>query len=217
MTVIAVIDYDVGNVKSIINALTKVGARALLSRDRDEILAADGVVLPGVGAYSHGMEKLQTYELVTIIEELAASDKPLLGICLGMQMLFEHSSEFGKTQGLGLIPGEVVGLKVLDSRYKKIPHVSWNELHEPELGRWESTILDGINQQEDMYFVHGFVACPSERENILSTTTYSNNEFCSSVKRGNIYGCQFHPEKSSIEGLRVIRNFVGICEEISND
>ena len=212
---IVVIDYDIGNVRSILNAFNKVGISPLLSRDKEKILNADAVVLPGVGAFSHGMKKLHQYFLVEILKEYAKSNKPLLGICLGMQMLLEKSEEFGRTEGIGLIKGKVIKLPFNDDKNEKLPHVSWNEIESKEIN-WDRTILKNINQKSDMYFVHSYIAVPSDENTILSTTLYSNSTFCSSIKKGNIYGCQFHPEKSAKEGLKILKNFIDIAKEYQN-
>ena len=211
MTIIAIIDYEVGNIRSIFSAFEKVGATPKLTRDRQEILDADGMVLPGVGAYSHGMEKLKEYGLDAVIKDFAATDKPVLGICLGMQLLLSESHEFGHTEGLGLISGSVKQLHLLNPQVQKLPHVSWNELQKPNNVRWDKTIFEEIAPEEDMYFVHSFMAVPESESHVLSLTSYSDSQFCSSVKKGNIYGCQFHPEKSAEEGLKIISNFIRIC------
>ncbi|MCL6415599.1 imidazole glycerol phosphate synthase subunit HisH [Aestuariirhabdus sp. Z084] len=216
MSYIAIIDYEMGNIKSIFNAFEKVGAEVVLTRDKAKILGAVGVVLPGVGAFSHGMKTLTELGLDKIIHEYVATGKPLIGICLGMQMLFETSNEFGVSSGLSIIPGRVEKLKTLDINYEKLPHVSWSEILEKTPGFWKSSILDGISANEDMYFVHSFAVEPKDPNNILSSTIYSGAEFCSSVKHQNIYGCQFHPEKSATSGLKVISNFVNICR-VNND
>lgn len=213
---IIVIDYDIGNVKSILNAFKKNGITAILSRNKDEILNADGVVLPGVGAFAYAMEKLLQYSLADVIYQYADTNKPLLGICLGMQVLLEESEEFGITKGLGLIEGKVVKLPINDINHDKLPHVGWNEVNQPIGMKWDETILDNIKNKADMYFVHSYAAVPKHNKNILSTTFYSGHEFCSSVKNNNIYGCQFHPEKSAVEGLRIINNFLNICREHKN-
>ena len=212
MTTIAIIDYEVGNLRSIFSAFEKVGATPKLTRDRQEILDADGVVLPGVGAYSYGMDKLKEHGLVTLVKDFAATGKPVLGICLGMQLLLSASEEFGRTEGLGLIPGSVKQLNLLDPEVQKLPHVSWNEIQVPNGMSWDGTILEGIVSEEDMYFVHSFMAVPEDESHVLSLTSYSDSRFCSSVKNGNVYGCQFHPEKSAEEGLKIISNFIRICE-----
>lgn len=213
---IVVIDYDIGNVKSILNAFKKNGITAILSRDKDTILNADGVLLPGVGAFAHAMGKLAHYSLIDTIHQYVNTNKPLVGVCLGMQMLLEESEEFGITKGLGLIEGKVIKLPIKNVNYGKLPHVSWNEINQPSDVKWDKTILDNIKNKSDMYFVHSYVAVPKYNENVLSTTFYSDHEFCSSVKNNNIYGCQFHPEKSAEEGLKIINNFLNICKGYKN-
>ena len=208
---IAIIDYGIGNIRSILSAFENQGANVFLTSDKGEILKSDGLVLPGVGAFSHGMKNLESYGLVDVIKEYAALDRPLMGICLGMQLLFEESEEFGKTEGLGLILGKVVKLPTKDNQNEKLPHVSWNELNSNKVP-WKNTILTDIEEGSDMYFVHSFVAQPRDSYNILSLTEYLNYHFCSSVKKGNIYGCQFHPEKSGPTGLKIINNFIRMCE-----
>ena len=208
---IVVIDYDIGNVRSIINALEKVNATPILSRNKETIINADGVILPGVGAFPHAMQNLQKYGLVEIIKSYVDTNKPLLGICLGMQMLVDESNEFGITQGLGLIEGKVIKLPVQNEEFEKLPHVSWNEIQQKQLP-WEGTILDCIENKTDMYFVHSYIVVPQAGEHILSTTTYSDFEFCSAIKKNNVYGCQFHPEKSADAGLKILENFAKICK-----
>ena len=209
---IAIIDYGIGNVRSILNAFENQGADVFLTNSKDEILKSDGLVLPGVGAFSHGMNNLEYYDLVDVIKKYVVSDKPFMGICLGMQLLFEESEEFGQTSGLGLISGKVVKLPTKDDNNEKLPHVSWNELN-VKSAQWTDTILEDIEEGSDMYFVHSFVAQPKDCNNILSITEYSSHNFCSSVNKGNIYGCQFHPEKSGKKGLKIIKNFIGICQK----
>ncbi len=209
---IAVIDYGVGNVRSILSAFANQGANVFLTRDKNKILDSDGVVLPGVGAFAHGMDGLNKYGMVEIIKEYVESNKPFMGICLGMQLLFEESEEFGVTVGLGLIPGRVIKLPTKDSQNEKLPHVSWNELNSGKI-QWSDTVLESIKVGSDMYFVHSFVVQPNDEDNVLSTTEYSGYNFCSSVKKDNIYGCQFHPEKSDKTGLKIVKNFIRMCEK----
>ena len=151
---IVIIDYDIGNVRSISNAFEKVGVTPVLSRDKDIIMSADGVVLPGVGAFAHAMENINKYSLLNIIKEYVSLNKPFMGICLGMQMLFDYSEEFGKSIGLELIEGKVIKLPVKNVNYEKLPHVSWNEINIKSQDG-VSTILDNIDNKSDMYFVHG--------------------------------------------------------------
>lgn len=212
---IAIIDYEIGNVKSIINAFKKIGIEPILTNERETIINSDGLILPGVGAFSQGMKNLQKYCLPEIIYDFVNTKKPFMGICLGMQMLMEESEEFGLTKGLGLIEGKVIKLPVQNPNYEKLPHVSWNEISTKNIS-WENTILDDLEEYTDMYFVHSFVASPKNEENILSITEYSDYKFCSSVKKDNIYGCQFHPEKSGEQGLKIIQNFVNLCKERKN-
>ena len=208
---IVIVDYGIGNVKSIINAFENQGQKTFLSRDRDIILDADGVILPGVGAFSHGMNNLNKYGLVNILKDYVKTGKPLLGICLGMQMLLEESEEFGSTKGIGLIKGKVIKLPVKQTNKVKLPHISWSEIQIKKID-WKNTILNDVNIGSDMYFVHTFVAKPDNEDEILSTTEYFGTEFCSSLKKDNIYGCQFHPEKSANHGLIIIKNFINICK-----
>lgn len=210
---IVVIDYGIGNIKSIKNAFEALGVEVILSREKDAILNADGVVLPGVGAFSHGMNNLIEYGLDDIIREYVKTNKPLLGICLGMQMMMEESEEFGITKGLGLIKGRVIKIPVDQTKKIKLPHISWNEIKDKSVD-WEDTILEDVPRDSNMYFVHTFVAKPDHEDNILSVTEYANVEFCSSVKKDNIYGCQFHPEKSATKGLGIIKNFIKICKNL---
>ncbi|MDB4356229.1 imidazole glycerol phosphate synthase subunit HisH, partial [Akkermansiaceae bacterium] len=154
---IVIVDYGIGNVKSISNALSYQCGKPVLSRDRSVIMDADGLILPGVGAYSHGMNNLHRYGLIPVIKDYAETGKPLLGICLGMQMLLDGSEEFGETDGLGLITGKVVKLPIKKSNKMKLPHISWNKIRQKNI-KWENTILDRIDLLSHMYFVHSFVA-----------------------------------------------------------
>lgn len=203
-----------GNVRSIYNAFEKIGASAKLSRDESDILNADGVVLPGVGAFPQGMLKLKSFNLDKIICQYVKTSKPLLGICLGMQMLFSKSTEFGITSGLNLIEGEIVSLNQRTKKPSiKLPHVGWNEIIEPTDTAWKDTILEDLDSNTVMYFVHSYVAVPEYYENILATSIYEDIRFTSSVIKDNILGCQFHPEKSAEDGLKIINNFVNLCRD----
>jgi glutamine amidotransferase len=209
---IALIDYDLGNVRSILSAFKNQGANIFLTNDKNKILESDGVILPGVGAFKYGMDSLKKYDLVDTINEYIQTGKPFMGICLGMQMLFDESEEFGNTLGLGLIPGRVIKFPKKDVNSEKLPHISWNELNSKDK-KWFGTILEDVNKGTDMYFVHSFVVQPEDENSILSSTNYLGYSFCSSVKKDNIYGCQFHPEKSGKAGLKIIKNFIRICEK----
>ena len=174
---------------------------------------ADRLVLPGVGAFKDGMEGLNQLGLIEPILQYASSGKPFLGICLGMQMMLQQSHEFGNHQGLGLIAGEVVSIPKLNHEHKKhkIPHIGWNALHSPA-GKeaWTSTILEDIPQQSSMYFVHSFMAVPENMENNLAVTDYNGVQICAAIRKDNMFGCQFHPEKSGEPGLNIIKKFLEI-------
>ena len=207
---IVIVDYEIGNVKSIINALKSKNQNYKLSRNSDEIMNADGIILPGVGAFSHAMNNLKKFGLIKIIKNYVSTGKPLLGICLGMQILLEQSEEFGINKGLGLVEGTVIKLPVKNDMSIKLPHISWNKILKDKIS-WNKTILDGIKENSEVYFVHTYVAVPKHKNQILSITNYFDVDFCSSIKKNNVYGCQFHPEKSSTVGLQIINNFLKIC------
>lgn len=205
---IAVVDYGLGNVKSITNGFRKLGVESILTRDPSIIKSASACVLPGVGAFAYGMKMLRQYKLDTTLRSFAESGKPLLGICLGMQLLFEESDEFSVTQGLGLIPGRVEYLGNLSSETMLLPHVCWNEIQEPQAGRWKHTMLENAAPKACTYFVHSFATRPENPEHILATTQYEGIEFCSAIQHKNITGVQFHPEKSGPAGLAILKQFV---------
>ena len=200
---IGIVDYNMGNLASVINAFAKVGADATLESDPSKLGQYDKLILPGVGAYGDAMEHLKANGMDKAVIDFAASGKPLLGICLGMQLLFESSEEFGHTEGLGLIPGKVVAFdeKKFD-HHLKVPHMGWNELFQQK----ESAIFAGLNKDFYLYFVHSFHAVCDDRH-VIGKTHYGY-EFVSAVQNGNIYGLQPHPEKSHENGLKIIENFV---------
>ncbi len=182
-----------------------------LTRDRDRALAADGLVVPGVGAFADGMRELERRGLVKPIRAFAKTGRPFLGICLGMQMMLETSEEFEIYEGLALIPGKVVMIPKSgpDGTYHKIPHIGWNSLlplHEN--GNWDNTILHGISPGESVYFVHSFSAAPTHPHNDLADCFYNGLRLSAAIRSGNIYGCQFHPEKSQDSGLKLMQNFL---------
>jgi len=211
MKTIVVIDYGIGNVKSICSALKSLGFEYEFSRDTDVIMQASGVILPGVGAFKHGMSLLEEAGLDKVIKKFAATGKPLLGICLGMQLLFEKSYEFGEYRGLGIIEGNVEKLAVEPPI--KLPHISWNEIFPISNVAWTDTILENVPAASDMYFVHSFRGVPTDKDSILAEADYAGIKFCATVKKDNIYGCQFHPEKSAKFGLRIVENFFNLCED----
>lgn len=197
---IAVVNYGLGNLHSVQKAFTAMGGNARITDDPLAILEADKVVLPGVGAFADGMKGLKMRSLISPIKQAAAAGIPLLGICLGMQLLFENSQEQGSHMGLGLIPGEV---KLFQNPKIKIPQIGWNQL---EIRR-PSPLLKGIDPGSFVYFNHSYYCVPDNPADILTTTTYGG-QFVSAVQRKNIYGVQFHPEKSQGTGLLLIKNFL---------
>lgn len=199
---IAIIDYDMGNLKSVAKAFQNVGADVIVTRDPQTIASASKVVLPGVGAFTECMSNLKNYELIEPLHNAIRSGKPFLGICLGLQLLFEESEEFGPTPGLGFLKGSVKKFTATDL---KIPHMGWNQIQkqgDPKLFR---DIADG----SDFYFVHSYYAVPSDAKVIATTTDYGF-PFCSSIEKDNVFACQFHPEKSQTKGLAVLKNFISI-------
>lgn len=197
---IAVIDYDAGNIKSVEKALQKIGQECVLTRDAKEILKADKVILPGVGAFGDAMNHLKKYELDKVIWEVAEKNTPFLGICLGLQLLFEGSDESAGIEGLHLLDGAVK--RIPDQEGLKIPHVGWNSLHLQNNGR----LFEGIPENAYVYFVHSYYLQAKEEQIVKATTDYST---CihASVEKNNIFACQFHPEKSSTVGLQILKNF----------
>ena len=197
---IAIIDYDAGNLRSVEKALLSLGEEVLVTRDRTELLAADKVILPGVGNFGDAMEKLKAYDLVRVIHELAERGKPLLGICLGLQLLFERSDEAPGVEGLGILKGEI--LRIPDKEGLKVPHIGWNSLHLQNEGRLFRDLPEGSY----VYFVHSYYL-KAENPQIVKATTEYGVTIDASVEQGNVFACQFHPEKSSRVGLRILENF----------
>ena len=200
---IAIIDYDAGNIKSVEKALMYLGEEVKITRDPAEIRAADRVILPGVGAYGDAMEKLSRYGLVDVIREVAVSGKPFLGICLGLQLLFDRSDEAPGVEGLKILPGEV--LKIPEKEGLKIPHMGWNSLAFPNKGR----LFEGLGKEPYVYFVHSYYLKAQDESIVTAVTDYSTL-IHASVESGNIFACQFHPEKSGEVGLKILKNFVSI-------
>ena len=198
---IAIIDYDAGNIKSVEKALNYLGEEAIITRDHDEIVNSDKVILPGVGAFADAMEKIRHYGLEETIHEVVEKNIPFLGICLGLQLMFESSDEGPGVKGLGLLPGKI--LRIPKSGDLKIPHMGWNSLHFQNNGR----LFQGIPEQTYVYFVHSYYLQAEEPEIVKATTEYST---CihASVEKDNVFACQFHPEKSSDTGLQILKNFV---------
>lgn len=197
---IAIIDYDAGNLKSVEKAFSYLGKKTLITHDRDEILRADHVVLPGVGSFGDAMEKLNRYELTEVIKMSVKSGQPFLGICLGLQLLFERSEESPNVEGLGILEGEISRFPAKQGL--KIPQIGWNSLEIRE----GAALFEGLPKEAYVYFVHSYYLKARNREDVAATAEYGI-EFDASVERGNLFACQFHPEKSGEIGLAILKNF----------
>ena len=200
---VAIIDYDAGNIKSVEKALLHLGEEVMITRDREKILNSDKVILPGVGAFGDAMEKLRSYGLDKVIYEVVEKKIPFLGICLGLQLLFEKSDETPGVKGLGILPGEV--LRIPDKEGLKIPHMGWNSLDiKPE-----ARLFKGLEGNPYVYFVHSYYLKAAD-EGIVAATTEYTTHIHASVESGNVFACQFHPEKSSDVGLKILKNFASL-------
>ena len=203
---IAIIDYDAGNIKSVQKALEYLGEETCVTRSRDTLLAADKVILPGVGSFGDAMEKLHQYQLIPVIEEIADKGTPFLGICLGLQLLFESSDEAPGVPGLGLLKGKI--LRIPPAEGLKIPHMGWNSLELVHDGRLFAGVPDGAY----VYFVHSYYLQADDPAVVTAQTSYGVT-IHASVEQGNLFACQFHPEKSSRTGLQILRNFASLRKE----
>lgn len=208
MSQVTIADFGSGNLLSVHRAFAHLGAEIVVATSPAEILAADRLVVPGVGAFADSMRGLAERGLVDPVRAFAASGKPLLGICVGMQVLFERSEEFGSHAGLGLIPGDVRRIPAtgVDGKPHKVPHVGWNRLRAK--GEWSGTLLDGVAADSFVYYVHSYTAHPAAAEDRLADSDYDGCPIAGVVRRGNLYGCQFHPEKSGAVGLAILGRFL---------
>lgn len=202
---IAIIDYDAGNIKSVEKALQYLGEETVITRDAATILNADGVILPGVGAFGDAMEKLNSYGLVSVIRECVERKIPFLGVCLGLQLMFESSEESPGVEGLSLLKGKIVRIP---SDGVKVPHIGWNSLKFPNEGK----LFKGLEEDTYVYFVHSYFL-QAEEEDIVKATTEYGTLIHASVEKDNVFACQFHPEKSSEAGMQILRNFIEVTKE----
>jgi glutamine amidotransferase len=202
---VTVVDYGMGNVASVMRALCACGAAPSLTSVPEQVASASRLILPGVGAFTDGMEELRRRSLIEPIHALAQTGRPFLGICLGMQMMLATGEEFGVVAGLGLIAGNVQAIQ----GPRKIPHVGWNRISPPGATRdWQGTILEGVGRDNTVYFVHSYAASPESAGDVLAECDYDGYGFAAVIRSGNLYGCQFHPEKSGPSGLRILSNLL---------
>jgi glutamine amidotransferase len=205
----AIVDYGMGNLFSVDRACRHVGLDSFITSRASEVASADAVILPGVGAFGDAMDALRRLDLVGPLRDAAAADRPFMGICLGLQMLLSESQEFGTHRGLDIVPGEVVrfdGPREGD-RALKVPQVGWNQVVPTKNAGWLETPLASLTPGEFMYFVHSFYVKPANLNEVLAVTSYGQIEFCSALRRGNLFACQFHPERSGPAGLAIYRGF----------
>lgn len=200
---IAILDYDAGNIKSVEKAMQLLGQEVTITRDRDEILRADKVILPGVGAFGDAMGKIRQYGLFDVIHEVVDNKTPFLGICLGLQLLFDRSDESPGVEGLGVLKGEI--LRIPETPGLKIPHMGWNSLEFQNDGR----LFRNLPQESYVYFVHSYYLKAAD-ESIVTAVTEYGTKIHASVEQGNVFACQFHPEKSSDVGIQILKNFVSL-------
>ncbi len=209
MKKIAVLGYGLGNVRSVSNALRAIGAEADVSHDEHTVMQADGLVIPGVGAFPQGMANLVKSDLVGVIRKYIDSGRPVLGICLGMQLLFDKGTEFVSTEGLGLIPGSVDLIPVAPGE-GRLPHIAWTSIFPTEQGRLK--MFAGLSDSEmRFYFVHSYAAKGIRPDNLSATVSYLGKKIVAAVQSGNVWGTQFHPEKSGPSGLHLLKNFINNC------
>ncbi|MCI9620622.1 MAG: imidazole glycerol phosphate synthase subunit HisH [Dorea sp.] len=200
---IAILDYDAGNIKSVEKAVQLLGQEVTITRDRREVLNADKVILPGVGAFGDAMGKIRQYGLYEVIHEVVEQGTPFLGICLGLQLLFERSEESPGVEGLGILKGEI--LRIPETPGLKIPHMGWNSLEFRNNGR----LFENLPEESYVYFVHSYYLRAADEKIVTAVTEYGT-QIHASVEQGNVFACQFHPEKSSDAGIQILKNFVAI-------
>lgn len=206
---VAILNYGMSNLFSVKNTCEKIDLKCEITSDKSMIIDSDAIIMPGVGAFGNAMDNLKKLDLILPIKDFIASGKPFLGICLGMQLLMSESEEFGTTKGLDIIKGKVIKFPILNRNMERVknPHIGWNKIYFTGQGNAHESILKNIDNGEYMYFVHSYFVNTFRKENTITTTEYYGIEFCSGLKKGNILGFQFHPEKSGKCGLEIIRNF----------
>ena len=209
---VIIIDYKLGNLFSVNQVLLNIGLDVTISSDPADILGADAIVLPGVGAFKDAMQNLNDMHLADAIRTFIRTGKPFLGICLGLQLLFTSSEEFGASEGLNLIEGEVKRFANTDvvGNSVKVPQIAWNTIQKTSNQPWENTALQDIEDLTDMYFVHSYYVVPKDQSVVLTTSSYAGLSYASSIKKDNIFACQFHPEKSASEGIKIYKNWATI-------
>ena len=200
---IAILDYDAGNIKSVEKALSFLGEDAVITKDRDLIMSSEKVILPGVGCFKDAMDKIKEYKLDNVIYDVVDSGKPFLGICLGLQLLYKTSEESPGATGLGILDGEII--RIPDAPGLKIPQIGWNSLNISP----DAKLFKGIEQNSYVYFVHSYYLKSKNIEDVAATTHFSV-DIHASVERDNVFACQFHPEKSSVVGLKILQNFINL-------
>jgi glutamine amidotransferase len=206
--IVAIIDYNLGNLFSVVQACKFVGFEPIVTFNKDLILSADAIIIPGVGAFGDAMMQLKKFDIIEVLKDFISSGKTVLGICLGMQLLFSESEEFGNHSGLGIIKGSI---KRFPEKYNEkklfIPQIQWNQIfYPPQINSWNKTLLNRIKMNEYMYFIHSYYAIPDHSVDVLCATSYEGFEYCSGIIRDNIIAVQFHPEKSGIEGLKIYQS-----------
>lgn len=207
---VAIVDYGMGNLYSVSRACTYMGMSPVLASTPEALQEVDGIILPGVGAFADAIRSLRDCGMADALKDAVGEGRPLLGICLGLQLLMTESEEFGKYRGLDLIPGTVERLQGQSTNGDrlKVPQVGWNRLYEPAEGAWKGTLLDGVDSSDTVYFVHSYCVRPEDDAHVLSTSTYGVDRFCSTIQAGSVVGCQYHPELSGPTGLAIYRNFL---------
>jgi glutamine amidotransferase len=205
---IVILDYNMGNMFSVKNAFLSFGAETNISSDKEDVMNSDALIIPGVGAFGEAMENLKRMGLIAPILEYYNSGRPIMGICLGLQLLFEGSEEFGYNKGLGIIKGTVNKFNRTEGSRLKIPHMGWNKIHNSRTDKiWKDSPLKHVQGDGFMYFVHSYFVKPDDEGILLSTTEYSGTTFCSSIVTDNVFACQFHPEKSGHVGINIFKNW----------